>query len=275
MKMEKYYRLVSAMIIGFWAAGTAAGEYSFSTGAEYTEGDYGLESDTSALYVPFTIGYNADTFGWSVTVPYLSVTGTGEVAFSRTGIRVASQDTGSVTGSGSGPGGGSTTTTTTTVTDEHTESGMGDVTLSGTYRFLQGKGEQPSLAMTAKIKFATADEKKNLGTGENDYSLQVEAGLDSLYGYLGYLVIGDTAATDYDDIFFGAVGISKPLDTWSIGAEYYAEQAVLDGTDPVSEASVSLGRELGRDNWFNLYLIKGFTDSSPDWGAGVGFSHNF
>lgn len=273
MKMEKYYRLVSAMIIAFWAAGTTAGEYSFSTGAEYTEGDYGLESDTSALYVPFTIGYNADTFGWSVTVPYLSVTGTGEVAYSRTGIRVATLDTGSGTSSGTGPGGGSTTTTTES--DEHTESGLGDVTLSGTYRFLQGKGEQPSLAMTAKIKFATADENKSLGTGENDYSLQVEAGLNSFYGYLGYLVIGDTAATDYDDIVFGAVGVSKPLGTWSIGAEYYAEQAALEGADPVSEATVSLGHEMSKDNWLNLYLIKGFTDSSPDWGAGVGISHYF
>lgn len=271
MKMDKYYQLVSATIFGFIAASATAGELSFGTGAEYTEGDYGTDSDNSALYVPFTVGYSADAYSWSVTVPYLSVT--GEVAYSRTGVRVPTQDLGSSTGSGAGPGGGSSPTTT--VSGERSESGMGDVTLSATYRLLRGRTAEPSLGMTAKVKFATADENKNLGTGENDYSLQVEAGLGSVYGYLGYLFIGDTATTDYNDIPFGALGVSTPVGTWSVGAEYYAEQAVLDGIDPVSEATVSAGRELGKDHWLNFYLIKGFSDSSPDWGAGVGITHYF
>jgi hypothetical protein len=272
MQKNHYYRLFAVTTLLFSSVCTAAGEFSFGTGAEYTEGDYGTGSDTSALYVPFTLGYSAGAYGWSLTVPYLSVTGTGEVAYSRTGVRVPSQESASTTVSGPGPGGGSTTTT---VAEEHTESGMGDVTLSATYRFLQGGKGEMDLAVTGKIKFATADENKNLGTGENDYSLQFEAGLDKLYGYLGYLFIGDTAGTDYDDILFGAIGASTPAGAWQIGAEYYTEQAALDGTDAVSEATLSAGRELGKDNWLNLYLIKGFTDSSPDWGAGVGITRYF
>lgn len=275
MKKNNYFLFVAATGFLFSVASVEAGEFSFGTGAEYTEGDYGTGSDNSALYVPFTLGYSADVYSWSITVPYLRVTGTGEVVYGRTGVRAPSTTTSSGTGGGGGPGGGSTTTTTTTVAEESTETGIGDVTLSATYRLLDGVEQKPNLAMTAKVKFATADENKNLGTGENDYSLQIEAGLGSVYGYLGYLLIGDTATTDYDDIFFGAVGVSGPVANWTLGGEYYAEQEVLADVDPVSKVTLSAGRELGKDNWLDIYLIKGFTDSTVDWGAGVGITHYF
>jgi len=271
MKMDKYYRLVGATVLGLFAATATAGEYNFGTGAEYTEGDYGTGSDTSALYVPFTLGYNADQYGWSLTIPYLSVTGTGDVVYSRTGIR--EPVTSSSTTTTSGPGGGSTTTSTSS--KERTVSGLGDVTLSATYLPLPGGEGKTSLGVTAKVKFATADENKGLGTGENDYALELSVGRDRLYGYLGYQLIGDTALTDYNDIAYGGLGLSVPAGSWDIGGEYYTEQAVLDGVDPVSELTLSAGREAGKDNWLKLYLIKGFTDSSPDWGAGLGVTHYF
>jgi hypothetical protein len=269
-KMDNAKRLFTSTLFLFSTATAAAGEYSFGTGAEYTRGDYGTGSDTSALYVPFTLGYSAEAYGWSLTVPYLSVTGTGEVAYSRTGVREPTQPPTTTT---SGPGAGTGSTSTTT--KEHTESGLGDVTLSASYRPLPGGAKKTSLAITAKIKFATADENRNLGTGENDYALQLELGRERMYGYLGYMLIGDTATTDYNDIVYGAIGMSAPAGRWDIGGEYYAEQAVLEGIDAVSELSVSAGREMGEDNWLKLYLIKGFTDSSPDWGAGVGIRHYF
>lgn len=278
--MNKPFLFIVPTVFLFSATSVSAGEFSFGTGAEYTEGDYGTGSDNTALYVPFTLGYSADIYSWRITVPYLRVTGTGEVTYGRTGVRAPSQGpastTGSSSGGGGGPGGGSTTTTTTTtVAEETTETGIGDVTLSATYHLSQGGEKKPSLAMTAQIKLGTADEEKNLGTGENDYSLQIEAGLGSVYGYLGYLVIGDTATTDYDDIFFGAIGASHPVDSWNLGVEYYAEQEVLEDVDPVSKATLSAGRELGKDKWLGFYLIKGFTDSTADWGAGVNVTHYF
>lgn len=270
MTMGTGRRLFAATLFFLSAASAAAGEYSFATGAEYTSGDYGTGSDTSALYVPFTLGYSAEAYGWSLTVPYLSVTGTGEVTYSRTGVREPTQPSPTTT---SGPGAGSGSSSATN--KEHTETGLGDVVLSASYRPLPGGADKTSLAVTAKIKFATADENRNLGTGENDYALQLELGKERLYAYLGYQVIGDTAVTDYNDIVYGALGVSGPAGRWDIGGEYYTEQAVLEGIDPVSELTVSAGREMGQDNWLKLYLIKGFTDSSPDWGAGVGISHYF
>lgn len=273
--MNKPFLFVVPTLFLFSATSVNAGEFSFGTGAEYTEGDYGTGSDNTALYIPFTVGYSADVYSWNITVPYLSVTGTGEVIYGRTGVRAPSQGqttTSGTTGSG-GPGGGSTTTTT--VAEETTETGLGDITLSATYRLSQGGEKKPSLAMTAQIKLGTADEEKNLGTGENDYSLQIEAGLGDVYGYLGYLVIGDTAITDYDDIFFGAIGASRPAGSWTLGGEYYAEQEVLEDVDPVSKVTLSAGRGLGKDKWLGFYLIKGFTDSTADWGAGINVTHYF
>lgn len=292
----------------FFATSVAAGEFSFGAGAEYTEGEYGTGSDNTALYVPFTLGYSADVYSWILTVPYLRVTGTGEVVYGRTGARVPKQGSTTTNGSGSGgTGSGSTTTvaventstvgasvsqqgptttngsgsggagsgSTTTVAEESTETGIGDVTLSVTYYLSQGEEEGPGLAMTAKIKFATADENRNLGTGENDYSLRIEAEMGSVSAYLGYLIIGDTATTDYNDIFFCAIGAGRPVGSWNIGGEYYAEQEVLEDVDPVSKVTLFAGRELGKDKWLGFYLIKGFTDSIADWGAGVNVTHYF
>lgn len=274
--MNKYYNIAFATAFGLLNTNAIAGEYSIGTGSEYTEGDYGTENDTSALYIPLTMGYLDETYGWSLTIPYLSVTGTGDVVYSRTGVRQPTQptrqiNTTSTTTSSTGPGSGSTTTTSKV----KTESGLGDITLRGTYRPLPGGEDKTSLSVTAKVKFATADESKGLGTGENDYAVQLELARNMLYGYVGHMWIGDTAVTDYNNIVYGAVGVTAPAGRWDIGGEYYTEQEVLDGIDPVSEISLSAGRDVGKDYWLKLYLIKGFTDSTPDWGGGIGITRYF
>lgn len=246
----------------FGHAVATAGDYSFTTGAEYTTGDYGTGIETGSWYVPFTLGYAAESFSWSVTVPYIRVDGSTEV----TGIRSTTVR---------GPR-GMTQTTMTTTTEERVDSGLGDIILSAGLQLQRETPVAPWLAVRGKIKFGTADEEKFLGTGENDYAIQLEAAKGMLDGFIGYNFLGDTATIDYDDIAYGAAAVTVPLSQpWRTRAELYMEQSPLSGIDPVTELTVSFSRPLARSREFSLYAVKGFSDSSPDWGVGTLISHGF
>jgi hypothetical protein len=237
--------------------------YSFTTGAEYTSGDYGTDVETTAWQIPFTLGYAGKRTFFSITVPYIRVDGSTAVS----GVRSFTTR---------GPGGISTQTETTTTTEERTDAGLGDVTLRASYQLQNETPERPWLGVTGKVKLGTADEDKNLGTGENDYSLQLDMAKGPLDGIVGYTVLGDTNAIDYDNIFYGAIGYSAPLqDKWKVRGEFYTEQEAVDGVDPVRELTLSLSKPLGAGRSISLYGIKGLSDSSPEWGAGVMVTSSF
>ena len=242
---------------------TQAG-FSFTSGAEYTRGDYGTDTDTSTWYVPFTVGYAGKNSFFSVTVPYIYVDGSTEV----TGVRSTPL-----------PGMGGVkrdTTTTTTTTEERTDDGLGDIQLRASYQLVGETTSRPWLGLTGKVKLGTADEDKYLGTGENDYSVQLDMAKGPVDGYVGYLVLGDTDTIDYDNTFFGAVGYTvSAKKNWKVRPEFYAEQEVLNDVDPVREFSVTFSTPLETNRRVNIYLVKGLSDSSPDWGAGVMVTTSF
>ena len=249
--MKKYSKLLvitSTLLLGNVAT---AGDYTFSTGAEYTKGNYGASIDTTMLQVPFTLGYNTDQYALSVTVPYIQISGSEDVIFS---------------GTTKSP----KFSTTTTSNVKHTDSGLGDITLSGTYQLQKEIKTRPWIAMTGKIKLGTADENKRLGTGENDYAVQLELAKKAVHGYIGYKIIGDTPTVNYNDVTYGAVGITIPASkNWTTVTEYYAEQASISGVDNVQELSFAMSRALKNKKRLGMYIVKGLTNSSPDWGAGI------
>jgi hypothetical protein len=236
------------------------GGYTLQAGVEYSRGDYGTDDDTEIWSLPVTLGYAADAWSWSVTVPWLVVRGTGEVLPSGpTVVRPR--------------GGGGTPTPRTTVT---TESGLGDVSLRGSVRLREESQTAPWMGLTAKAKLGTADESRDLGTGENDYAMQLDLAKGVFDGFVGYRVLGDTADTDYDDVAYGSIAVSFETgpDTL-LGVDYYLEEAALaDGSD-IREASLFFVHRLDGLQRVNGYLLTGFTDASPDWGLGVSLSHAF
>jgi len=249
-------RKISAGLLLFLLVNMAsAGEYLFSAGVEYTQGDYGSSIDTSMLYMPFALTYQAEKYMWRVTVPYVRISGSEDVLYSST-TRSPMFSTNTIS------------------SRERADSGLGDIILTGRYLLQQETRDNPWLAMTANIKLGTADEDKLLGTGENDYSLQLDAAKQALYGYAGYEVIGDSTRVDYNNVLFAAAGMSLPVgDNMLAGVELYAEQAAVSGRDNVTEATLSLGKPLGRDKRLSVYLLKGFTDAGPDWGLGAVLVH--
>jgi hypothetical protein len=231
-------------------AATAA-ETSVSLGAEYTSGDYGTTTETKMWYFPVTLRYETDRTMLALTVPYVVVEGTGNVV-----------------GGGSAHGLPRTTTTLTS----RTESGLGDIELAASHVIAQDAGWR--LGLGGLIKFGTADEQDNLSTGEDDVAAQFEAektwGNNTLFGTAGYKILGDPPGIDYDNVFYGSVGVSRWLDaTHSAGVELYAQEAPLPGVDGKSELTLFLSGKPEAKARLTGYLIAGFADGSPDWGVGV------
>ena len=233
-----------------------AGDYTFTIGAEYTKGNYGAAIDTTMLQVPFTLGYNTEQYAWSVTVPYIQISGSEDVTFSGTTR--------------------SPKLSTTTISSVmHSDSGLGDIALSGTYQLQKETKARPWIAMTGKIKWATADEQKLLGTGENDYAAQLELAKKTLHGFFGYKIIGDSDTINYDNVFYAAAGVSIPASkNWMTIIELYTEQAAVSGVDNVQELSFTMSKALNDKNKLSIYIVKGLTNSSPDWGGGVTLSYS-
>lgn len=78
------------------------------------------------------------------------------------------------------------------VQQERTESGLGDIVTAVAYNFYNIAAPQVGANVTGKIKFGTADKNKSLGTGMNDYVVQLD-----IYKKLNQCTILEASATTY------------------------------------------------------------------------------
>lgn len=214
--------------------------FSVRVGVERTSGDYGRSADLEDLYVPVTGVYAADRYAVRVTIPYLELTLPQE--------------------SGAG---------TTTV------SGLGDVLLAASvFDVLRSQDGTVALDLTGKIKFGTADEAQGLGTGEQDYSLQMDvlkflAG-GTLIGTLGYKARGEPLGWVLDDSWYASLGgLRRQGDATRIGFFFDYHGASLPGLSARRELTALWSRELSEQWQLQAYLVGGLSDASPDWGASL------
>jgi hypothetical protein len=248
--------------LGFLAAPTGAqaedSGLSIGAGAEYTTGKYGGETAIEETYVPISLSYDARRMSVRLTVPYLSVQ-------APQGTFVEGPDGEQIIGEG--PVG--------------TEGGIGDVIAALTvYDVLSLADGEFAMDLTGEIKFGTADEKKGLGTGQSDYSVQADAfrffGRFTAIGSVGYMVRGDPDDIDLEDVFFAAAGATCAVsDRSRLGIFYDYQEASVPGNDAMQDLSATFSSRPGENWWLSGYATAGFSDSSPDWGGGISFSASF
>jgi hypothetical protein len=232
------------------AAGqTAETLVSFSTGVEYSSGTYGGTYDLEDLYVPLTMRADYSRLGVRLTVPFVRVDFPVEVD----------------------PDGQPAQGDITTVT----ETGLGDIIGSATlYDAYVSRNGNFVADLTGKIKFATADEQKGLGTGENDYTFQVEAyrffESFTLLGLAGYRLRGEPPGLELDDVFLASVGGSfRTSPRANLGLYYDYRQAALSGLDDIQEVSGYVSFRVN-ENWhMQFYAFTGFGNNSPEFGGGI------
>lgn len=233
-----------------------AGEFTFTTGFDYSTGDYGDDADTDISAIPLVAKYSLDRWTFKATIPYIRIKGPGDVIPS---IGQVSQ---------------------TPRRNETTESGWGDTTVSATYSFYPPVAQGMVIDLTGKVKFDTANEDKGLGTGENDYAVQMDVykvfGKFTAIAGVGYRVYGNPSYATLDNVFYGSVGGAYKLSqTTSIGAIYDYRPKIVDSGSEISEVLSFVSHKLN-DQWkLQAYFVKGFSDGSPDYGGGAMLGYSF
>jgi hypothetical protein len=230
----------------------AEGELSLGTGINYTTGKYGESESTSIVAIPILARYERDAWSFRATVPYLRVHGPGTVI----------------------PGVGRAERRGRGDTGTRTESGMGDSTLSASYTMYSGSTNRSGIGATGKLKLATGDEDRGLGTGSNDVSVQVDAFQEiernTVFGVIGYTFFGDSSAVQLENVANVGIGASHRLDTGdSVGLAFDARQGATPGPAPQRELTAFWNHKLERNWRTQAYFLKGFARGSPDWGLGI------
>jgi len=234
---------------------TTASTSSISLSGFYLTGKYGRSQSTDIYYFPLTFRTYSGRWGFSVSLPYLRKTGPANVL----------PNIGSV-------GTGSNVRTT--------YSGMGDVRLGASYRIWDDPSHGLALTLGAKVKLGTASYTQGLGTGKNDYAMQ--AGLSKSTGpwYLavvgGYRKQGSPAGLKLKNVGYGEFDVIYRLDEANnIGVStFYTQASLANSTDRLMSV-VYFGHHITHAWSGTFYLMKGYTRSSPDVGAGVTIRYGF
>jgi hypothetical protein len=237
----------------------AAGQFSLGTGVDYSSGDYGGDVDTDILYVPLTAKYDTERWFYRLTVPYIRIRGPGDVVLGPDGDPINLGSSGS---------------------SRATEEGLGDVIAGITYNILPPTQSGWIADIGGKVKFGTADEDKNLGTGEEDYAVQGDLyktiGRWTALGTLGHRWLGDPSGFDLKNGFFATVGaIYKFTDATSGGLLFDYRERSSSTSESLRELTAYVGTKLTPDLRLQLYAVTGFSDSSADWGIGTAVNYGF
>jgi hypothetical protein len=265
----------AVFLVALLAAGVAQADdgLRLGVGVDYSSGDYGSDTDTKILSVPFSAKYETGDWIFKASLPWLRVDGDANVV---PGLGAVSNSNpkgrGRGNGNGNGGGGGTTTAPTTGTT-----SGVGDLRLSATYAVpMEGNW---GVDLTGDVKVATADEDKGLGTGANDYGVAVDVfrsfGNTTAFGGLGYTWLGDSDFIDVDSVISGNLGVSQKVSVGSLGLMYDYRQAASETSDDRSEVTGFYSFPTTDTTKMQVYATKGLSDGSPDWGAGLSFTAGF
>jgi hypothetical protein len=228
---------------------------SLSTGFDFSSGKYGGTTSTNILSIPVTGKIRFDDYFFKLTVPYIRVSSTGGVVTQKLGPNKSVSKSTIVT-----------------------QSGLGDITASAGYTFYEA--ERLALDLVGNVKFGTANPEQNLGSGKNDYSAQIDGtyGINStsVFATAGYKIVGAPEGMSVRNIAYATVGASQKLnDISSVGAALDAAQSSSELSSGTREFSVFYSRKINKTEKVSVYILKGFTDSSPDFGFGASITGTF
>lgn len=231
---------------------------TLGTGVDYSTGKYGGSTSTEVLYIPFYAKLEAGRWLFRVTVPQVNISSQGRAVIVDGRPIVVTDPTAPRT----------------------TASGIGDTVAAIGYNILDGERTGLIFDLIGKVKFPTGDPAKGLGTGEYDYAMQADVAQSirrySLLGTVGYRSLGNPPGVQFQDVWYGGVGLAVRLDDkQSAGVFYDFRQPSTAQGFRQSEFTAFLSRRITPDLKLQIYGIRGLSDGSPAWGCGVMLSRRF
>jgi len=227
--------------------GARAFRITLATGVDFTTGDYGAETKSNVVNVPTSLKIELDPFILRLTVPFIWIDG-DVIPVGGDPVPVP------------GPGGG--------------RSGLGDIVLAASYVYYPTSEYLPLTELKAKVKFGTADEQEGLGTGENDYTLQLDIskGFGPVTPFVGggYKFIGRPPGVDLRDKPFAFAGLTiRANKRFNFGLAYDWSQSSVESRPDVQEVSPFMTIKFGRHFAIDPYGVVGLSSSAADWGVGM------
>ncbi len=243
-----------------WASADDA--LNIAVGAEYTSGKYGSATSTDVWLYPVTATYQHGNSSFSLIVPYMRISGPSNVIGAvGNKFQMNMMNTG------------------TNVT-QRTTAGLGDVVFAATQTLYADQQSGWTFDVAGNIKFGTASTTNGLGTGKNDYSLQGDFAKTfesvDMFGTLGWRKMGNTDGITFKNHWFTTDGAGYSVSqTTRVGLAYNFRQRVIDGTSNFSDLLAFTNYSVSDQTRIQMYLLKGYTDNSPDRGFGGSLNWGF
>ncbi len=244
-------------------------KWQIGLSATYMSGKYGTDVRTDTLYVPLSIRRLFENGDITLIIPYVRVTSNGSVTFVN-GVPVRIQTTGA--------------TNTRTTND-----GLGDIVLQGRYYIVNEREYVPSIAITAHVKFPTADDSKGLGTGDWDEGIGLELAKRFGERWVGFLDGGYSVIGNPEKVVGRPAGVPLENQWWNydVGLGFYVTKALLasvfyeewrtlvPSTVNPRDILFSLSYKATQTVRFQAAFVKGISDDAPDYGVTAGVAFRF
>ncbi|MGD9965972.1 MAG: hypothetical protein AB7T59_05590 [Hyphomonadaceae bacterium] len=271
MKVQEGNRASTALLLTLCAAAAPATAladgWSYSTGADYTQGDYGAGQDTSIVVAPLSARYDAERWRAALTITYVSVEGAGGVIPGAGSAFGAGSPLSSVADPLFGVGGPAQPPL---VTPSVEAQGLGDTTLElGFTPLAEANGARISLS--GAVRLPTGNEERSLGAGETVFSLAAGAAHPVGQRSAVYAAIGYTHAAESDDgAAFASGGFeSRIADSWVLGASGDWSDSRVAGAAGRTQLTLYSGFSLSTDVQLAAYALAGLSDTAPELGGGI------
>ena len=225
----------------------AAIRLRYSTGFDYSQGDFGLDEDSRLFFVPVGVTADYDRWRFRLVVPFLVSDGPSVI----------------LEGDGVDP--------STTLSDEN--AGMGEIALSASYLVSLPIEGWPLMDLGLSVSLPTRT-KLELGTGGWAFAPRIE--FFERYGRITpYAAFGRKFFTvgSLDDRFFTSVGASLEILDWlSFGTAYDWLEATGGNTSDAHEITPYLSISMPRGWSLSPYGLVGLSEGAPDFGVGFSLS---
>lgn len=154
------------------------------------------------------------------------------------------------------------------------QNGMGDVLLEAGYIY-RSQDYDLRLLPSVSVKLPTADENSNLGSGETDVGIFLDAykkcGDIVCTAGLGYIFIGDPPGIDFNNVLQLSIGGFKAFQKAGLSTYLQYNSAILDGGTAPVELGVDWFYLLSLKHAFYINSILGLNSAAADYGIRTGF----
>lgn len=247
--------VMASVLLSLAGAAQAETRLSFSTGADYSSGEYGGTEKTEVISVPFGVRLTVDDWTFRASTSYLHITGPADVT-----------EDGET---GDGPGAG---------VRQGSEKGFGDTTISVERAFRRIGGSPVYVEASARARLPSGDEGRGLGVGAVDYSVVTEAGVSTrsggFYASAGYRFLGDRdEGPDRQDGMQAGAGAWLPAGRRTrVGVYGNWREASIEGGDDPANAGAYVSYRMSERLRVTLTASGGLSDASPDHMVGIRFN---